>query len=280
MRPVARLLLVLGVASCSTPPDRAPSLGPEWVRLPGVPLDADLRCAAYSHDRWIVEAAGPHVVARPPSASDRVDPPPFALPKREDLFGETHVLKVHDGWLVGFDGGEFGGGLWWFGPGGTPYYSMDGARDSLEAIAAPVQGFAELQGEILVLRGLDHLSLAIGGVFVAERDKGHWALEPLAELDGQPIGWLERDGFLLVATNSSIWKLGPQGPAEALLPLNPTWPRATSIAANSHGDLFLGMPRYVVQLQHDGDTWLDTWHVPAACVNAELLDWECRCLPS
>lgn len=24
------------------------------------------------------------------------------------------VLETSDGWLVGFDAGEFGGGLWWY----------------------------------------------------------------------------------------------------------------------------------------------------------------------
>ena len=37
-----------------------------------------------------------------------------------DRFGDRHVLGVADGWLVGFNAGEFGGGLWWF--------SFDGKR--------------------------------------------------------------------------------------------------------------------------------------------------------
>jgi len=35
------------------------------------------------------------------------------------MVGRQTMLKLRNGWLIGFDGGEFGGGLWFAGEDGS-----------------------------------------------------------------------------------------------------------------------------------------------------------------
>ena len=46
------------------------------------------------------------------------EPEKISLPQflklSKEMIGSRSLLRTADGWLVGFDAGEFGGGLWWF----------------------------------------------------------------------------------------------------------------------------------------------------------------------
>ena len=44
----------------------------------------------------------------------------------EGLAGEWFSVKVSDGWIIGFNAGEFGAGLWWFSPDGKKREKISG----------------------------------------------------------------------------------------------------------------------------------------------------------
>ena len=52
---------------------------------------------------------------------------PFKVPQgtaEDGLAGEWFSVEVSDGWLIGFNAGEFGAGLWWFSPDGKKRYKI------------------------------------------------------------------------------------------------------------------------------------------------------------
>jgi hypothetical protein len=88
-----------------------------------------------------------------PTASEHVDPLPFEPEAGEDRSGERRALRVSDGWIVGFNDGEFGGGLWWFDPEGQ---SSNRIRPPVGAPVHPDDPFAAENVRGLV-RVADHI---------------------------------------------------------------------------------------------------------------------------
>lgn len=278
-----RRLLVVAMAMMASLAGAQPVsiLGGDWVRLTSRPSADDFRCAGYSdvEERWVVSSDGGSVVVQPLQLREHADPLPFRIPAENDRIGDRHVQKVEDGWLVGFDAGEFGGALWWYANQGSRSYRVGPAREKVDAMSAPVQGFARLGSQLLVLRGLDHLTLRSGALFAVARERGRWRLRPFSTLDAQPLGWTAHSSELIVLTEGGIWSVNAQGVAQAVFRFDESWPRPTSMAVPAGNAIFVGMPRYVLELSQAAKGWVDAWHVRAACERAELVDWSCRCQP-
>jgi hypothetical protein len=260
--------------------DNASLAGPGWVRLESRPAAEDLRCAGYvrSGNRWVVSTLAGGIAVSEHSPVETVDPLPFSVPRDRDRLGARHVLRVDDGWLVGYDGGEFGGALWWFSGDGSRSYRAGPSAKPLEAISLPVQGFVQFAERNLVFRGLDHLTLRAGAAFSIQKASGRWRLVPFAQLDGQALGWLVRDGRLIVLTASGIWSTDGVGGVRPEFRFGEDWPWPTSLAADQ-SSLYVGLPRYVLELSSVPSGWSEIWHVQQQCQRAQLVEWECRCLP-
>lgn len=157
---MASALLVVTLLAAVTGADTLAT--PGWARLADRPTEADLDCASYDHHhQWSVALRDSEaVVALAERHVERQDPLPFAVPKHHDRPGERHVLPTSDGWLVGFDAGEFGGGLWFTATGedwrrirpgaGAPAHPEDPFK------AENVHGLVVVGEQPMVLMGLDH----------------------------------------------------------------------------------------------------------------------------
>src|SRR5262245_19555072 len=79
-----------------------------FVPLSKGPSATDFQCANYSKAEWSVTASdgGLQVSARA-HTGEQQDPLPFGYGRHTDRSGRRHVTRVSDGWLVGFDAGEF-----------------------------------------------------------------------------------------------------------------------------------------------------------------------------
>jgi hypothetical protein len=75
-------------------------------------MSNELRCANYSTNEWHVSIdSGKVHVSRSSNPEQSSFPPHFV--RTDQMRGRSVVAKAGDGWLIGFDAGEFGGGLWW-----------------------------------------------------------------------------------------------------------------------------------------------------------------------
>lgn len=298
------LLAALLVQFAETPLEGLLAAG--WAALPGSP-EAELRCTLYSRDYWFVEVIDGRIKARPElRAPRRLDRLPFELPEERDRSGDRHVLRVSDGWIVGFNDGEFGGGLWWFSPLGHDAIRIRPPADAPihpdDIFAAEnVLGFVSVDGKSLVLMGLDHLTGRSGRIFRLVRDSIGWALSPVAVLDSQPDAWVVERTRMLIVTGGGIWTMQANGDLERIYALGPldvriidpasgmlvtTWRvdlgnlAPTSVARGADGSLYLGLRHYVLRLEHGESGWIETWLVRSDCtkVRAGAHEWECVCV--
>jgi hypothetical protein len=138
----AALLIVLLVCCSGTDAQiistKSDAPAPGWVAYKN-PTEDELRCANYSKREWKVALKG-----------EQAEVSEYKSEK-----GERHVLRVEDGSLVGWDFGEFGGGLTWI--------STD-RRHKKNLSRENVIGFVNSSKGVLAITGLSHMGFDRGMV--------------------------------------------------------------------------------------------------------------------
>ncbi|MBN1364839.1 MAG: hypothetical protein JW976_08545, partial [Syntrophaceae bacterium] len=76
-----------------------------FVALSERPSRADLQCANYSNNEWVVSSSDGQLNVFLRTSFESVDPLPFSFEEGPNRFGDRHIVQVADGWLVGFDAG-------------------------------------------------------------------------------------------------------------------------------------------------------------------------------
>lgn len=260
-----------------------------WVALAAPPSESDLACANWSSNEWAVTWANEGLaVARIPPSS-RSDPLPFtisgtlAMSRNERwsvearFAGRSRVLRVHDGYLIGFDRGEWGGGLWWFDSTGSSRKRLEipaEARFEPENVVA-IRPAGE---DAIAFIGLAHLQLDEGKAVLVSRGQGH-PVRVLASFGAAPRAVLtEADGTWLVLTHRGLFRLAMTGGVELVAKLdgldglNPE-----SMARSPSGSVFIGMRHYVLQVDLKGDQIRQSWLVREECVTSKQEEFDCRC---
>ena len=261
---------------------------PEWVPVPAPHTwSRAWLCANYSDSWYLRSSESGHLELL--SAPDRrvEDPIPFTIAPAEDRRGARHVLQANAGWLVGFDAGEFGGGLWWYRSAGA-----EGARirPPTDAPVHPsdyykadnVRGFGRVGGELVVLVGLDHLEGRSGRVFEVKATGEDVVLAPRAVLDGSPQAWVADGSSLLVLTDTSLYLLS--GPTTTTVvhtftgDLGGLYP--TSMMRTDDGQIYIGLRRYLIRLTPLADRgYMEQWWVPRSCFHFRVTnDYKCECI--
>jgi hypothetical protein len=238
------------------------------------PPDDEERGRAANHDtehEWIVFLTGdrPSVRLRAvkrdksspyPSRQESYPPMPFKVPQgtaKEGLRGEWCSLEVPDGWLIGFNAGEFGGALWWFSPDGTKRYKISKDR---------VIGFFKTDAGILALEGIAHLSISRGRIVRLNRGKdGQWTADAFADLKGAPqTAVVGTDGTMTVATTDRLLRVDLKTRKIDVLLKDAFWgglyPKSMIVAPS--GSIYLGMRHGVAQVEKRGGAYEATWLIP------------------
>jgi len=110
--------------------------------------------------------------------------------------GTRTVLQLDDGYLVGFNNGEFGGSLNWF--------SADGKANYL--IARPnLQQFIQRDGKIYAIEGLFHMSLNLGSILQIEKKGEKWSASNYLSLPSAPRAiTVNNNKHFLIASASAL----------------------------------------------------------------------------
>jgi hypothetical protein len=106
-------------------------------------------------------------------------------------------IKVDDGYLVGFDQGEFGGGL----------VFVDLAGNQSRPLCGNTQGICHLGSDIVAATGVAHLSTNIGILYkVAKGDNGVWQATRWKALPGAPgeSGILANGNLCIVCSGGTV----------------------------------------------------------------------------
>ena len=232
-----------------------------------------MSCANYAMREWRVKLGGERLQIRLDTKQDHQDPLPPQIRSRNVAVGskaDRHVIRVNDGWLVGMDVGEFGGGLWWF--------SADGQR-SKKLSNENVVGFADTSRGVLVFVGLAHLGLDDGKVLRINDSVGVTKkLEALVDLRSAPVAFaIESPDAVLVLTTTGLVRVRTFGNVDHLLKTDYELLYPTSLTLASSGVVYIGMRHFVTRLTPTGGTYKEEWFVPADCAKFTIRDTDCVC---
>jgi hypothetical protein len=170
-----------------------------------------------------------------------------------DLAGDQHVVAVDGGYLVGFDAGEFGGGVWWFSGDGTQRrkLTLRATESVADYFPENVHEFAFLAQDVLVFEGLTHMGSNSGRVVrIHLGSDGDWQPSVFAELSACPHAAVqESTSSWLIATTAGVWRVDTQAR------VRPIWQPAgghlyypNSIARDGAGVVYMGMRRFVLRM--------------------------------
>ena len=119
------------------------------------------------------------------------------------LAGLIDVIEVEDGYLVGFNRGEWGGELYWFSKNGKKRYEISGHQ---------IVQFIERDNKIYAIEGLAHLTMTGGSIIEIEKQKRKWVAKEFLKLDTAPEAiQLDSKGNFIVVTFGTSWSLDKSG---------------------------------------------------------------------
>lgn len=188
--------------------------------------------------------------------------------------GARVTLRTPDGWVVGFNAGEWGGGLFWFNSDGTRHYQLKLDHPIDRWDAENVRELRSCGESVIAFQGLSHMGLDVGKVVkLSHHDDGAWKAKLLANLGSSPQVCLQdREDSWIVITSKSIHRLDITGKLEDLGKSDFTrglYPN--SITRTPDGTIYLGMRHFVARLIPDGKGFRAELLVPT---NLPLFDPE------
>jgi hypothetical protein len=107
----------------------------------------------------------------------------------------TSSIKVNNGWLIGFDRGEWSGALYWYNNDGTEKYLIKDRN---------IQDIVTLENKIFITQGLAHLGGDFGSISKIEFKNNKWVVEKTTELSGNPYKTIVFDNELISITTEDI----------------------------------------------------------------------------
>jgi hypothetical protein len=291
--PLVLMVVTVFFLAASPTPSIAPFTPNGWMPVPH-PKDS---CEQTGREQaWKVSMSGDSLVATAINDLEERDPLPFKvnLPRLSvSAIGDRydrHVLKVDDGWLVGFDNGEWDGSLWWFSSDGAvskvlirnEFSKADAplacAERSRGLCPANVHEIVDLSGTYLAFTGLAHLGLNYGDVSRIVHDgPGDWKAEHIATLAGEPIASSpESASSLLVLTPRALIRVNVSGATQSLHTLDFY---GTSVAVDPAGRIFIGtIMNHMLELSPSPTGYDEQWFSPTSCP-AQVGPGPCHCGP-
>lgn len=256
-----------------------------WFVYPGTKLknldETTLRCFNYSHNEWrvISEGDGVKITKRLSQKADVPALPPLlkqeaGMPGRTVSAGLRTAMHFENGWLLAYDAGEWGGGLW--------LTNEDGSKTK-RIISDNVRAVVTIDGGILVLSGLAHMSMDFGDAFIFSNPDGlNVSLQHSVNLNGEPSAYAkEPDGSVLFVTTFGLCRITKSGELQRLTYF-PRWMRQqypNSMAIASDGSVFIAMRMFVLRLRANSGKYSEEWLLPNECRKFDLRNLDCVCKP-
>jgi hypothetical protein len=209
-------------------------------------------------------------LGKPPDEEPQQVPLPQHLKLSKEMIGSRSVLRAADGWLVGFDAGEFGGGLWWFNNQGD---------ENRKLLPENVHAIYQTSDGVFVLVGLAHLSLDSGKIYQFLETADEVKVKQFADLGGSPeASTVDSSGRFVVATPKSVVAVDYAGNVHKLYKSGEDLTYPTSVIVDAHGDILVGMRFFGLRLApgNDGE-YRPQWLMAKECQAFKIVERICIC---
>ncbi|MCB1636416.1 MAG: hypothetical protein KDI51_17645 [Xanthomonadales bacterium] len=179
----------------------------------------------------------------------------------EGARGARSYLPVEDGYLVGFNAGEWGGSVWWLSTDGSSHYRLG---ESSVAGGNPVS-FFRVGEEALLVSGLAHLSFRVGSIKHIGRRDGQWRIIREVPLGTAAEVAIEHPalGIVVIASDGILSYRDGQLTTLTEVGLGSLYPNSIALAPD--GSVYVGMRYAVARLNRTSDTVQVAWFVPPTC---------------
>jgi hypothetical protein len=177
--------------------------------------------------------------------------PQFSIDGFQDF--PRRFIEVGDGFLVGYNQGEWGGGIFWFSRDGKNHYEV--------SRCAQVTDFIRHGADVFALEGLSHLGISNGTFLQFEKENGKWLARTIAKLPGAPGPHIldGPDRILLIAEDDLV-SLRFSG-EQKTLHKSARFGSANSLVRDPDGVVFIGAGDVVIQLVPEGSFFREKWLV-------------------
>ena len=186
--------------------------------------------------------------------------PPFEL--KEDfttkgMKGDILYSEVDDGWIVAFDGGEWGSGLWWFSPDGVDKRMI--SEDSIGGFFRAGVGLIAL-AKNLMIPSSGYL------VRIFKEDSKHWRSERYVDLGGDyaDAAFKESANSLLVLASTRLLRVDLEKRVIAEITHDDHWRpmQARTMVVERDGTVVIGMIGCVVKVHRTPKGSTVEWLTP------------------
>lgn len=178
----------------------------------------------------------------------------FGATSRKELQGNRFVLKVDDGYLVGMNHGEYGGGLYFIDSLGRNFYEIAGRMNIVEIF--------HYNNKLFAIEGLAHLGGQRGQVLELYKDNT-WQWKSLTRLVEAPLMLFDYSGEKYIVTSQYILRFSRSFKVTEVLKSPFYWGILyPSAALVNEKDLYLAMRRGVLKIETFDSIPKFKWYLP------------------
>ncbi len=239
----------------------------QWTPQPIDAVDAALlQCADRLDDLWTVSMVEGELLAKPLS-EDEFWNEYFAKIERTAQFSvgrykdaPREIERVSNGFLVGYDGGEWGGVIVWFSP---------DLKHQYEISKHQVTHFVRRGNALYALEGLSHLGRSQGQLLkLSVAASGRWKASVVAKLPQAPYAFAPFDeDSILVVTDTQLLRVWFDGRIEQRYEIKTRLGPAYSAVRAADGTLYLGANSVVIRLIPTDVSYDEDWLLPPSLLS-------------
>jgi len=173
--------------------------------------------------------------------------------KLNSKFSIRAVKKVDDGYIIGLNHGEFGGGLW--------FLSLDGKSTYEIKPSMRIHQFFKFNEKLYVIEGLAHLGINYGNLLELKKDRV-WHVSELVRLPDAPEFIIPEKNTILVLTSEHLMRLDENENLVEILKAPFNWgmlyPSSAVIESN---DIYIAMRHGILKISEYGSNPHYEWYI-------------------
>ena len=248
------LLILCNLSQAQQIPDLT-----NW-KLDAFPVGDSLNTANHSPNNWVfIEKDGRWLIEQNTYKQERGDRFPFTMDfidkNLKELKGKRSVKKTPDGFLVGVNKGEFGGGLYFVENDGLNGYEMGKFLN--------IRLIFEYNARYFSLEGLSHLSVQRGQIIEIYKEDKFWKYKPLTQLIEAPALIADYNKEKIILTSQHILKFGQDFKVTEILKSPFYWgvlyPSSMIVDNN---DVYIAMRKGILKIKAFDTSPEYEWYIP------------------